>query len=134
MPPPVLASLREAEPGIQSELVASNQITNLLRREADIAVRMVRPAQASLVAREQFVLRTDDQRAYVALVAAGDGIGFVARYTLRLFSGVLFVLPQLKIAPLPCWLAVHREIRGNRVVRRVYDFLAAALPAALNPR
>jgi len=59
----VLASLREAEPGIQSELVASNQITNLLRREADIAVRMVRPAQASLVAREQVVLRTDDQRA-----------------------------------------------------------------------
>jgi hypothetical protein len=30
-----------------------------------------------------------------------------------------------------CWLAVHREIRGNRVVRRVYDFLAKALPEVL---
>src|SRR5512139_452695 len=50
--PPVLAALREAEPGIQVELVASNQLTNLLRREADIAVRMVRPAQQSLLAKK----------------------------------------------------------------------------------
>jgi DNA-binding transcriptional LysR family regulator len=35
------------------------------------------------------------------------------------------------IPPLPCWLAVHREIRGSRVVRRVYDFLARALAAQL---
>jgi hypothetical protein len=26
---------------------------------------------------------------------------------------------------------VHREIRGNAVVRRVYDFLAEAIPAEL---
>ena len=50
--PPVLAALQQAEPGIQVELVASNQLSNLLRREADIAVRMVRPAQGSLVARK----------------------------------------------------------------------------------
>ena len=42
------------------------------------------------------------------------------------------LLPQLVIPPLPCWLAVHREIRSNRIVRRVYDFLAAAIPAALD--
>ncbi len=41
-----------ATPGIELELVASNALTNLLRREADIAVRMVQPAQASLVARK----------------------------------------------------------------------------------
>jgi DNA-binding transcriptional LysR family regulator len=49
--PPVLAALQVAEPGIQIELVASNQLSNLLRREADIAVRMVRPQQSSLIAR-----------------------------------------------------------------------------------
>jgi hypothetical protein len=38
---------------------------------------------------------------------------------------------MLKIPPLPCWLAVHREIRGRPVVRRVYDFLAEAIPAFL---
>jgi DNA-binding transcriptional LysR family regulator len=185
--PEVLAGLREAEPGIQVELVASNALTNLLRREADIAVRMVRPAQVSLVAkkladlpivaaaherylaragtprrpddllqhtligydrddlllrgfaamgfpvaREQFALRTDDQVAYGRLVAAGAGIGFVTAYNLRHWPGVQPVLPMLKIPALPCWLAVHREIRGSRVVRRVYDYLADAIPAVLS--
>ena len=184
--PQVLAALHETEPGIQIELVASNGLSNLLRREADIAVRMLRPAQASLVARklgdvaiiaaahenylaragtprkpedlaqhtligydrddtvlrgfaalglplarEQFALRTDSQVAYGRLVAAGAGIGFVAAYNIAAWPGVRPLLPMLKIPPLPCWLAVHREIRGNRVVRRVYDFLAATLPPVL---
>jgi hypothetical protein len=32
---------------------------------------------------------------------------------------------------LPCWLAVHREIRSNPLVRTVYEFLARAIPRAL---
>ena len=184
--PPVLARLVEAEPGIQIDLVASNDLSNLLRREADIAVRMVRPAQGSLVAkkiadieivacahrdylaragtprvpqdllahrligfdrneaiqqasarlgfvltRESFALRTDDQLAYLRLVAAAGGVGFATRYSLRQLPGVVPLLPQMKIPPLPCWLAVHREIRSNRIVRRVYDFLTEALPVEL---
>jgi len=184
--PPLLARLQQVEPGIAVELVASNQLTNLLRREADIAVRMVRPAQGSLVARklaevqiiaaahqsyldragtprrpqdllahrligydrdetilrgfagmgmslqrESFALRTDDQIAYGRLVATGAGIGFVAQYNIRHWPGVVALLPQLGIPALPCWLAVHREIRGNRLVRKVYDFLAEAIPAAV---
>jgi DNA-binding transcriptional LysR family regulator len=184
--PPLLAELAEAEPGISVELVASNQITNLLRREADIAVRMVRPEQSSLVARkladlpivaaahqryleragtprqpadlaghrligydrdetivkgfagmgfpmrrEQFALRTDHPLAYGRLVAAGAGIGFVAAYNLRHWPGVVPVLPMLQIPPLPCWLAVHREIRSSRIVRRVFDFLAESIPRSL---
>ena len=50
--PPVLADMRRALPDIQIELVASNHVSNLLRREADIAVRMVRPEQSSLIARK----------------------------------------------------------------------------------
>jgi hypothetical protein len=46
---------------------------------------------------------------------------------------VVEILPQLRIPPMPCWLAVHREIRGNRNVRCVYDFLAAQLPSRLLP-
>jgi DNA-binding transcriptional LysR family regulator len=85
------------------------------------------------ITREQFALRTDDQVSYGRLLAAGAGIGFVAAYNLPHWPGVRPLLPMLKIPPLPCWLAVHREIRGNPVVRRVYDYLAAALPAALVP-
>ena len=184
--PPVLAALHAQEPGIHLELLASNQLTNLLRREADIAVRMVRPEQTSLVARklgsvgigayaherylqragtpreptelarhtligyakddtiergfaalglplkrENFSIRTDDQVAYGRLVAAGAGIGFVAHYNAPHWPGVHRVLPQLAIPSLPCWLAVHREIRSSKVVRTVYDFLAEALPRVL---
>jgi DNA-binding transcriptional LysR family regulator len=49
--PPVLAQMRTALPDVQVELVASNQVSNLLRREADIALRMDQPDQASLVAK-----------------------------------------------------------------------------------
>jgi DNA-binding transcriptional LysR family regulator len=184
--PPILAELALAEPGIQLDLVASNRIDNLLRREADIAVRMVRPSQQSLVARRlgevgvgayaherylerhgtprrpeslaehrligydrddtivrgfarlglpvergNFALRTDDHIAYARLVEAGAGIGFLAHYDAARRPGVRRVLPQLRISPMPCWLAVHREIRSSRVVRRVFDFLADAIPREL---
>lgn len=49
--PPILAGLRLSHPGLTIELALSNRIDDLLRREADIAVRMVRPQQAALVAR-----------------------------------------------------------------------------------
>jgi DNA-binding transcriptional LysR family regulator len=184
--PEVLARLQREHPEIEIELVASNELTNLLRREADIAVRMVRPVQQSLIARKlgeieivaaahksylakapplhdaadlrrhrligydrddtiirgaaktglaltraDFALRTDDQVVYGRLVAEGAGIGFVARYNLRYWPGVVAVLPTLVAGALPCWLAVHREIRSNPLVRTVYDFLARAIPPAL---
>lgn len=50
--PPVLAQMRLALPRVQVELVSSNAVSNLLRREADIALRMVQPDQGSLVARK----------------------------------------------------------------------------------
>src|SRR5258708_10283907 len=49
--PPILASFRESHPGITLELALNNRNEDLLRRDADIAVRMVRPRQKSLLAR-----------------------------------------------------------------------------------
>lgn len=49
--PPVLARLRAEHPALNLELVASDQVQDLLHREADIAVRMVRPEQSQLIAR-----------------------------------------------------------------------------------
>jgi DNA-binding transcriptional LysR family regulator len=184
--PPVLARLQAEEPGIQVELVGSDAISNLVRREADIAVRMLRPEQGSLVARrlgeipivpcahrhyldaapplrepadlaahrlvgydrddtlrrgfaamgmplsrEAFTVRTDDQVAYTRLVASGAGVGFLTTYVLAQLPGVERVLPSLVVPPLPCWLAVHREIRGNPVVARAWRFLVDALPGEL---
>jgi len=50
--PAVLTAFREAHPRVIVELVLSNRSEDLLRREADIAVRMVRPSQAALYARK----------------------------------------------------------------------------------
>jgi DNA-binding transcriptional LysR family regulator len=49
--PAMLARFHEVHPGIAIELVLSNRVEDILRREADIAVRMVRPEQAALLAR-----------------------------------------------------------------------------------
>ncbi len=48
--PPILTALRRRHPELVVELVLSNRVDDLLRREADIAVRMVRPVQDALVA------------------------------------------------------------------------------------
>ena len=50
--PPILAGLRRSHPALEFELVLSNAVDNLLRRDADIAVRMVEPAQEALVVRK----------------------------------------------------------------------------------
>ena len=55
--PSALAAFREAHPGIIVELMLSNRSEDLLRREADIAVRMVRPSQAALFARKLGVIK-----------------------------------------------------------------------------
>lgn len=49
--PPMLTDLRQRHPGITIELSLSNRSEDLLRKDADIAVRMIRPVQGALVAR-----------------------------------------------------------------------------------
>ena len=184
--PPVIARLQEKEQSIQIELLASDDLSNLIQREADIAVRMAPPGQKTLIARrigelrivtaahtrylrragipqtpadllkhrlighdtrddivrgmqalglavtrESFLVRTDNPLAYGRLVGAGAGIGFLSAYNMRYLPGTQEILPSLKLPSLPCWLVVHREIRGDPVIRRVFDFLARELPLEL---
>jgi DNA-binding transcriptional LysR family regulator len=187
--PPLLAQLRAREPGLAIDVVASNTLSNLLRREADIALRMVRPDQASLVtrriahveyalfaqrdylrrrglprtaadlaahdlvgfdsderivqgfralghevARERFVLRTDDHLVYWEALRAGLGIGFAMRHVGDADPLLAPVLGHLRPLRLPIWLTVHREIRTSARIRAVYGFLAQAVPEALGNR
>jgi DNA-binding transcriptional LysR family regulator len=50
--PDILVQLQDAEPALEIELVATNSVQNLLARDADIAIRMVRPVQNDLIARK----------------------------------------------------------------------------------
>jgi DNA-binding transcriptional LysR family regulator len=49
--PDLLRRLADTHPEIQIELVASDTLENLIERDADIALRMVRPEHTALVAR-----------------------------------------------------------------------------------
>lgn len=181
--PGILVKLRERLPQISIELVVSNEVSNLLRRDADIALRMVRPDQASLRTKkiaqislgvyahkkylkrrglpktaqdllqhdligddnvlaglkragypwqpQDFALFTQDLIANTQAVLAGFGIGFISDYVMAPHTTCQRLLPDFAIAPLPIWLTVHREIRGNRRIRAVYDLLAQEIPLAL---
>ena len=50
--PPIIRKLRNTEPGIDVEIVASNNTSDLKRREADIALRSFRPTQPDLIAKK----------------------------------------------------------------------------------
>lgn len=183
--PPILARLAESHPEIQIELVPSDQISNLLEREADIAVRMLRPTQGTLitrhiadwplgfyahrrliehaggppmpddlsrggrlrwvgfdqnpamldgfqaaghpVARGFFGLRCDDQVACLQAVRAGVGVGIVLQRIAEREADLVRVLPELPLPVLPVWLTGHRELRGARRLRVVWDALASGL-------
>ncbi len=49
--PPVLKQIRLAAPRLEIDLVAANDIRDIQRREADIAIRHIRPTQPDLIAR-----------------------------------------------------------------------------------
>lgn len=61
--PPILAKLRQAEPGIVVEIVASSTASDLRRREADIAIRNFQPKEPDLIARR---IRDIPARLYAA--------------------------------------------------------------------
>lgn len=61
--PPMLRKLREQAPGIVVEVVASDELRDLIRREADIAIRHAQPTQPDLIARRIGFL---EGRIYVA--------------------------------------------------------------------
>jgi DNA-binding transcriptional LysR family regulator len=55
--PPMLARFCAAHPAIEVELAVSNRVQDLLRRDADIAVRTGRPTQTALIAKRIGVVR-----------------------------------------------------------------------------
>ena len=180
--PPIMQKLRQLQPGITIELIASNSASDLKRREADIAIRAFRPTQLDLIAR-----KLGDIRAYLyasqsyldqlgqptqpedlnkadfigfhnlglvisalnecglkltpknfpvvcenhivqwQLVKQGIGIGIMPAEVGDIEPQVVRVLPDLKPLTTELWLVTHREVKTNRRVRMVFDFLAAEL-------
>jgi DNA-binding transcriptional LysR family regulator len=81
--PPVLRRLRAEHPGITVDVVASNAMSDLRRREADIAIRNVRPVQNDLVAQRL----ADDEAFFFAAPSCLERLGPSADLTKADFIG-----------------------------------------------
>ncbi|MDH5232370.1 MAG: LysR family transcriptional regulator [Gammaproteobacteria bacterium] len=179
--PQWVAKLRQQQPHISIELIASNTESDLKRREADIAIRGVQPTQADLIARQvgfvtahiygaveyvqhlgsiespqdlqradficnkpqtiidilknfsielstnQFPVYSESVITQWHLVKQGLGLALLPDQLAEFEPAFVKVLPELQVFRAPIWLVVHRELRMNRRVRAVYDFLVEEL-------
>ncbi len=93
--PKILTKLREEEPGLQIRILADNTSSDLMRREADIAIRNYQPKEPELIARkiadtggnfyasDAFIARhglieTQEDWANARLIVPGDAATFTA--------------------------------------------------------
>jgi DNA-binding transcriptional LysR family regulator len=84
-------------------------------------------AAGNPVPREFFGFRSDSSVLTWNAVCAGLGLGVGLQRVAERTPQVLRVLHDVRIAPLPVWLAAHRELRGTPRMRMVFDALARGL-------
>ena len=99
MLPPFVARLRQQAPGIEIRLVASDKVSDLTAREADIAIRHVQPEQPDLIAKKlgQTQARLYGASSYLDQIGRPDatkdltGVDFIGQdhylRSLRVLSG-----------------------------------------------
>lgn len=82
--PPILAELQESHPGLAVELSLSDAVEDLLRREADVAVRMTAPGQEALLSRRvgKIPLGFYAHRRYLARHGTPQSLGDLAGHRL----------------------------------------------------
>lgn len=110
--PSILSDFRYQHPNIVIELTVSNQMADLLRRDADIAVRMVRPKQKALLARRagKIALGFYAHRRYLERYGYPEALQDLVHHTLIGFDRVSPSANFLEAAPIP----VSRELFAFR--------------------
>lgn len=136
--PEVIARIRDAAPKIEIDILASDEISDLLHREADIALRHVEPTEPELIARR---CRADSAQLYAARsyldrvgrpkriedLARLDYIGFDrAGLMLKILAerGAHVPARQLRIrtkAGMVVWDYVRRGLGANFMTKSVAD-------------
>ncbi len=112
-----LEPLQAKHPDLDIELVATSKNLSLARREAEIALRLARPASGELLARRVMTLDYGFFAApeYAARLAGGEQPGFIA------FDDASDQVPEAAWA--------QRFLTGKRVLLRANSQLAQALAA-----
>lgn len=82
--PPILAEIRARHPRLELELVLSNRVQDVVRREVDIAVRMTSPRQEVLLATRigDVTLGLHAHRAYIDRCGTPRSVAELGRHTL----------------------------------------------------
>jgi DNA-binding transcriptional LysR family regulator len=120
--PPLLAALRQRSPQLVFELSTTNKTENLLRRDADIAVRSSPPDQQALVARKVCVIP-------IGLFAHADYLAAAGRpktldeLTTHALIGYDEETPYIR-AMRPAGMPYHREFFGLRTDNDLAAFAA----------
>ena len=98
--PPILAALQSQHPALVFELVLTNASSDLLRRDADMAVRMTQPLQQALLARSVGRLRLGlyAHRDYLARSGAIATVEDLAGHALIGFDRDAMALRWIKAA------------------------------------
>jgi len=96
--PPMLSRFHEAHPGIAIELALSNRAEDLLRREADMAVRMVEPTQSQLIARwiGTIPIRLYAHEAYAACHGLPKTLEELTRHTIIGYDTNRFAIDRMR--------------------------------------
>jgi DNA-binding transcriptional LysR family regulator len=113
---PALADLRRAHPGVVVEFLAANAVVDLAQREADLAVRVVRPEAGDLVFHKLM-----DYKAVVAVAPALLDAGPVNTLPFVGWDSTMARIPEAR------WFA--ENVPESRVVMRTQD-LGTLLAAA----
>jgi len=101
--PAILSEFRYKYPNTVIELSLSNQMADLLRRDADIAVRMVRPKQKALLAKRAgtVALCFHAHRRYLERFGYPERLEDLAHHTLIGFDRTLPFADLLQALPVP---------------------------------
>lgn len=105
--PPILAALGARHPQLVLELSPSNRQEDVLRREADVAVRMARPVQEALVAQRigAVVVGLHAHPAYLASAGTPETLGDLRHHRM---IGVVQDDPMLRVLQSK-GLPLHRD-------------------------
>lgn len=99
--PPLLREFRERHPAVVVEMSLSNRTADLLRRDADVAIRMVRPTQKALVAKRigKSILGLHASRTYVEAHGAPRRIEELDSHPLIGFDRAPSISRPLRLPP-----------------------------------
>ncbi|MFA7414527.1 MAG: LysR family transcriptional regulator [Rhizobium sp.] len=100
--PPIIANLQEIYPELEVELSLSDEVEDLLKHEADVAVRMVAPKQGALVSRRigRIPLGFHAHRRYLEVHGTPADLNELSKHRLIGFDrGLAYVRAMLKDRP-----------------------------------